>query len=219
MSCADASLRGNVGVQAVHTAGSTRTRSCRRTHRGAVPIEDGKNYNDVLPSAIWCSASNQKLRVGLARELVRARMDQLDVSYDYSFSTGGNFMPSATGGNAKLAPWRANAFDLSYEKYFENRAILSAAVFYKKLVSYIYDITQPYDFTALNGAASPFYSCGTPPGLGSCKDVPIGQFTTPQNGAGGRVDGIELAFWCRVNSGRLRASAPAAASRRPRAAS
>jgi iron complex outermembrane recepter protein len=196
---ADVNLRGNVGVQFVHTQQSSNSNafvSSGPIGVGVVPIEDGKTYNDVLPSAnlAFGFPSNQKLRVGLARELVRARMDQLDVSYDYSFSTGGNFTPSATGGNAKLAPWRANAFDLSYEKYFENKAILSAAVFYKKLVSYIYDISQNYDFTALNGAASPFYSCGNPPVLGSCKDVPSGQFTTPQNGTGGRVDGVELAF-------------------------
>ncbi len=196
---ADVNLRGNLGVQVVHTQQSSSSNafvSSGPIGVGVVPIEDGKTYNDVLPSAnlVFSFPSYQKLRVGLARELVRARMDQLDVSYDYSFSTGGSFTPSATGGNAKLAPWRANAFDLSYEKYFENRAILSAAVFYKKLVSYIYDISQNYDFTALNAAASPFYSCGTPPVLGSCKDLAFGQFTTPQNGTGGRVDGVELAF-------------------------
>jgi iron complex outermembrane recepter protein len=196
---ADVNLRGNMGVQVVHTNQSSSSNafvSSGPIGVGVVPIRDGATYNDVLPSAnlAFGLPSNQKLRVGLARELVRARMDQLDVSYDYSFSTGGSFTPSATGGNAKLAPWRADAVDLSYEKYFENRAILSAAVFYKKLVSYIYDISQPYDFTALNAAASPFNSCGTPPVLGSCKDLPTGQFNTPQNGTGGRVDGIELAF-------------------------
>jgi iron complex outermembrane receptor protein len=196
---ADVNLRGNMGVQVVHTDQSSRSNAFVSTGPigvGVVPIEDGKTYNDVLPSAnlVFGLPSNQKLRVGLARELVRARMDQLNVSFDYGFSTGGNFMPGATGGNAKLAPWRANAVDLSYEKYFENKAILSAAVFYKKLVSYIYDISQNYDFTALNNAASPYYACGNPPVLGSCKDQQFGTFTQPQNGTGGRVDGVELAF-------------------------
>lgn len=190
---ADVNLRGNVGVQVVHTDQSSDSNAYITS---AVPIHDGTTYNDILPSAnlVFGFPSNQKLRVGLARELVRARMDQLDVSYDYSFSTSGTFMPSATGGNAKLAPWRADAIDLSYEKYFENKAYVSAAAFYKKLVSYIYDISQPYDFSAQNAAASPSMACGTPPVLGSCPEVAIGQFTTPQNGSGGRVDGIELAF-------------------------
>jgi iron complex outermembrane receptor protein len=190
---ADVNLRGNVGVQVVHTQQSSDSNAFVTA---AVPIHDGTNYNDVLPSAnlVFGFPASQKLRLGLARELVRARMDQLDVSYDYSYSTGGNFMPSATGGNARLAPWRANAVDLSYEKYFENRAIISVAGFYKKLVSYIYDITNPFDFTAQNAAASPSNPCligGVPT---PCPEQPIGQFTAPQNGAGGRVDGVELAF-------------------------
>ena len=190
---ADVSLRGNVGVQVVHTQQSSDSHAFVTS---AVPIHDGTNYNDVLPSAnlVFGFPSSQKLRVGIARELVRARMDQLDVSYDYTFSTAAPFIPTATGGNAKLAPWRADAVDLSYEKYFENRAILSAAAFYKKLTSYIYDITNPYNFAAQNAAASSSFSCVTPPVPGSCPEQAIGMFTAPQNGTGGRVDGIELAF-------------------------
>jgi iron complex outermembrane recepter protein len=190
---ADVNLRGNVGVQVVHTQQSSDSNAFVTA---AVPIHDGTNYNDVLPSAnlVFGFPEGQKLRVGLARELVRARMDQLDVSYDYSFSTGGNFTPSATGGNARLAPWRANAFDLSYEKYFENRAIVSAAFFYKKLVSYIYDITNPFDFSAQNAAASPSNPCLVNNVPTPCPEQAIGTFTAPQNGTGGRVDGVELAF-------------------------
>jgi iron complex outermembrane recepter protein len=190
---ADVNLRGNFGVQVVHTQQSSNSNAFITS---AVPIEDGTSYNDVLPSAnlVFGFPSDQKLRVGLARELVRARMDQLDVSYDYSYSTGGTFTPTATGGNARLAPWRADALDLSYEKYFENKAALSAAAFYKKLVSYIYDITNPYDFAAQNAAASPSNPCligGVPT---PCPELPIGLMTAPQNGTGGRVDGFELAF-------------------------
>jgi TonB-dependent receptor len=190
---AEVNLRGNVGVQVVHTQQSSDSNAFVTA---AVPIHDGTDYNDVLPSAnlVFGFPFGQKLRVGLARELVRARMDQMDVSYDYSYSTGGNFMPSATGGNARLAPWRANAVDLSYEKYFENRAIISVAGFYKKLTSYIYDITNPYNFATQNAAASPSNPCLINNVPTPCPEQPIGLFTTPQNGTGGRVDGVELAF-------------------------
>jgi len=199
---ADVNLKGNVGVQFVHTDQSSASNAfvvnaATGPNGGAVPISDGTTYNDVLPSVnlVFGFPSSQKLRVGLARELVRARMDQLDVSYDYSYANTGPFIPSATGGNARLAPWRANAFDLSYEKYFENKAIISAAAFYKKLTSYIYDITNNnYNFSTLNAAASPFYSCGNPPVPGSCQESATGMFTQPENGQGGRVDGIEFAF-------------------------
>jgi TonB-dependent receptor len=190
---ADVNLRGNVGVQAVHTQQSSDSNAFVTA---AVPIHDGTNYNDVLPSAnlVFGFPSGQKLRFGLARELVRARMDQLDVSYDYSYSTAAPFIPTATGGNARLAPWRANAVDLSYEKYFENRAVISAAAFYKKLTSYIYDITNPFDFTAQNAAASPSNPCFNNNVPAPCPENPSGLLTAPQNGTGGRVDGIELAF-------------------------
>jgi iron complex outermembrane recepter protein len=190
---AEVNLRGNVGVQVVHTEQSSDSNAFITA---AVPIHDGTSYNDVLPSVnlVFGFPSNQKLRLGLARELVCARMDQLDVSYDYSYSTGGTFQPSATGGNAKLAPWRADAVDLSYEKYFENKAVLSAAVFYKKLVSYIYDITNPFNFAAQNAAASPSNPCLINGVQSPCPEQTIGLMTAPQNGTGGRVDGVELAF-------------------------
>jgi TonB-dependent receptor len=193
----DVSLRGNVGVQVVHTDQSSSSNAFVSSGpNGVMPISDGATYNDVLPSVnlVFGLPSSQKLRFGLARELVRPRMDELDVSYDFSYNTTSGQPSSATGGNAKLAPWRANALDISYEKYFENKAYFSAAAFYKKLVSYIYDIGTPYDFTALNAAAAPYNSCGTPPVAGSCAPAAIGTFTTPQNGSGGRVDGIELAI-------------------------
>ncbi len=162
----------------------------------ATQVTDGATYNDVLPSAnlVFGLPAGQKLRFGLARELVRPRMDQLDVSYDYSYSTGGTFQPSATGGNARLAPWRANALDISYEKYFENKAYFSAAAFYKKLTSYIYDITQPYDFSTLNASAAASNPCLINNVSTVCPEQPTGLFTKPQNGSGGRVDGVELAI-------------------------
>jgi TonB-dependent receptor len=211
---ADVNLKGNVGVQIVHTDQSSASNAYEVNAAtgpggGAVPISDGTTYNDVLPSVnlVFSLPDQQKVRASLARELVRARMDQMDVSYDYTFATSGAtttvgcphgapscFIPSATGGNAKLAPWRANALDLSYEKYFDNKAIISVAGFYKKLASYIYDITNnTYDFSTLNAAASPQIACGTGP-KGSCVESPLGQFTAPQNGSGGRVDGVEFAF-------------------------
>jgi len=189
----DVNLKGNVGVQVIHTDQSSASEAYVNS---AVPISDGTTYNDVLPSLnlVFGLPSNQKLRFGLARELVRPRMDQLDVSYDYSFSTSAPFIPSATGGNAKLAPWRADAVDISYEKYFENKAIVSAAAFYKKLVSYIYDITEPYNFAAQNGSASPVNLCTINGVKTPCPEQTVGNFTLPQNGQGGRVDGIEFAF-------------------------
>jgi TonB-dependent receptor len=167
---ADVKLRGNVGVQFVHTQQSSSSQYWYGPTNTPVPISGGTSYNDVLPSAnlVFELPQQQDLRVGLARELIRPRMDQMANSFEYGVSqTSG--VPSATGGNPDLSPWRA-----------------SAAAFYKKLTSYIYTINETYDFSTLNAGLPPGY---LQPG------VPLqsqGLFTTFLNGSGGRVDGVEF---------------------------
>ena len=112
-------------------------------------------------------------------------MDQLSASFDFSVAQNTG-TPSATVGNPRLDPWRADALDLSYEKYFENKAYVSAAAFYKKLKSYIYSVTvDGYDFSK--------YTAGLPPNYAKVPIQSSGFLTIPLNGAGGRLDGVELA--------------------------
>jgi TonB-dependent receptor len=190
---ADVGLRGNIGVQFIHTEQSSSSAYWNAALNGgageAVPISGGTSYNDVLPSVnlVFQLPATQDVRVGLARETIRPRMDEMADSFEFGVdqATG---LPSASGGNPNLAPWRANAFDISYEKYFESKAYFSAALFYKKLTSYIYSIGEPFNFSAFNATLPPGY---LPPGVTA---QPIGTFTIEQNGQGGRVDGAELAF-------------------------
>lgn len=43
------------------------------------------------------------------------------------------------GGNPQLKPWEANAYDVSYEKYFGgSKGYVSAAYFFKDLKTYAY---------------------------------------------------------------------------------
>ena len=78
--------------------------------------------------------------------MARPRMDELKATEEsgYDFVTG---KPGGNGGNPELDPWRAWAFDVSYEKYFaENKGYVSTAAFYKDLTSYIYkQTTDGYD--------------------------------------------------------------------------
>jgi TonB-dependent receptor len=186
-------LRGNVGVQLVHTDQNSEALQSviidSDGTRATVPFTDGKEYDDVLPmlNFAFMLPGDQAVRVGLARELARARMDQLKGSNEigYASSTG---EPGGSGGTPLLDPWRANAFDLSYEKYLGSGAYLSAAAFYKDLKTYIYNQTDVnYDFSELLAALPPDYF---PDGV-----VPAttGKFTRPLNGKGGNLKGIELA--------------------------
>jgi iron complex outermembrane receptor protein len=175
-------LRGNIGVQLVHTDQSSSSTFFNETTGTASPISDGKKYNDVLPAAnlVFELPAQQLLRFSAARELARPRMDQMNAGHDFNVSTTTG-IPSDSVGNPRLDPWRADALDLSYEKYFANKAYVSAAMFYKDLKSYIYDQQLTEDFSQFSGIVPPGHPF-----------VPSGTLTIPVNGKGGRLDGFEL---------------------------
>ena len=114
--------------------------------------------------------------------MARARMDQLS-SFQRTEFNNGKF--TGSGGNPMLDPFRATALDLSYEKYFGNKGYFSAAAFYKKLQTYIFDFKDTnFDFKNL-------------PDLKGSPAVPpntfVGEYSQPRNGNGGKISGIELA--------------------------
>jgi iron complex outermembrane receptor protein len=185
-------LRGNVGVQLVNT--DQESHSTQKVNGVVGPFQDGKDYTDVLPQLnfVFMLPSDQAVRVGLARELARARMDQLKASSEigYDSATG---LPGGSGGTPLLDPWRANAFDLSYEKYLGSGAYLSAAAFYKDLKTYIYNQTEAdHDFSDLLADLPPDYFDNNGDGVPDVVPSPTGKFTRPLNGKGGNLKGIEL---------------------------
>jgi iron complex outermembrane recepter protein len=192
-------VTGNVGLQLVHTDQSS-TGYYTLSYTQYRPYEDGARYNTVLPSLnlnFTLPNPDHVLRLGLSREMMRARMDQLKARWDYSFgqpTTGGGYF-GASGGNPQLRPWLANAVDLTYEFYFAKAGYLSVAPFYKKLLSNVVNVPVPYDFTSFATpaqlAAMRAYSQAT--------GIPVsalaqGFTSIPQNGPGGRIGGVETAF-------------------------
>ncbi len=182
----DVTLRGNIGLQVIHTQQSSSSFSYNEATQSSQPIEGGKSYNDILPAMnlVFELPAQQLLRLSAAREMARPRMDQMTIGQDFSVATTTG-IPSNTAGNPLLDPWRADALDLSYEKYFENKAYVSAAVFYKDLKTYIYDQTLQVDLSNL-------VSQLPPPPAGQHPYVDQGFLTIPLNGQGGRLDGVEL---------------------------
>lgn len=183
-------VRGNVGVQVQHTDQSSDSRvwdNSQAAGHEIRPYSNGKTYTDVLPSLnlAFSLANDQVLRVALARQVARARVDQLRASVEFGVDTASG-KPGAGGGNPLLDPWRANAFDISWEKYFGNKAYISAAYYYKELTSYIYTESRDgYDFTAL------LQGWVKPAGM----TVPVlttGTMSAPFNGKGGKLQGLEL---------------------------
>lgn len=190
-------VRGNVGVQVVNTdQSSTGYRAgvgsdvvLTNPSKGGL-VSDGTTYTDVLPSLNLTGdlGSGNLLRFAVAQQIARATLTDLRNSFASSVdnnagnSTFGRFVGSA--GNPMLKPFKATALDLSFEKYFDKKAYLSAAAFYKKLDTYITTATNSnYDFSSYAQALGL-----TVPTAGA-----IGTYTTSVNGTGGDLRGIELA--------------------------
>ena len=187
-------VRGNVGLQVINTdqsstALSVDTNSGTQGSGGnygntltVTPFTQGKTYTDVLPSMNLAFEldNDQTLRLGLGKQMARARLDQLRASRNAKVNLTTR-MWEGDGGNPNLDPFRADALDLSYEKYFGNKAYFSAAAFRKNLKSYVYQQTVTnYDFTGATNSSSV-----TPISN-------IGKFSTPLNGQGGMIQGAEF---------------------------
>ncbi|MFZ8964867.1 MAG: TonB-dependent receptor [Steroidobacteraceae bacterium] len=188
-------MTGNIGVQFVDTDQSSTAISASGGGSGValVPTTGGTSYTDVLPSlnVTWDFGNDNYLRFAAARTMARPRMDEMRASRTYGYnptlasSTDINASPwSAGGGNPELEPWIANAFDLSYEKYFAGRTgYFALAYFYKDLESYIYGQQVLQDFTGFIGPQP-----GEEPALN------VGYSFAPANGKGGRINGVEAAL-------------------------
>ncbi|MGE5953517.1 MAG: TonB-dependent receptor [Qipengyuania vulgaris] len=184
-------LRGNAGVQIVHTDQSAYGFAAFNPGSGTVstPISDGDKYTYALPSlnVSWEIAPETFIRFGAARMLARARMDQLNPGVGYGFNEANNIPGaginnspwSGTIGNAKLRPLLAMTLDLAVEKYFGRGGYVSAGVFDKYLENWIYRQDNIFDFTGYPtpGGVTPTYNFGI-----------VSQW---QNGRGGRVRGAE----------------------------
>jgi iron complex outermembrane receptor protein len=177
-------VTGNMGVQLIHTNQYSNAYAFDGNGNTLGQITPGTSYNDFLPSLnlVGDIGGNGKIRLGLARTLARPRIDDMNASSSASVASTGAPVWSGSGGNPRLNPWRANSLDFSVEQYLGKRSYVAGALFYKQLVSYIYQQTIPYDFTGyVNGNPNPVAPITN-----------IGQYTTNANGQGGNMRGLEL---------------------------
>lgn len=182
-------VRGNVGVQVVHTNQQTSGYAANLTPNNTdsvTPITAGTSYNDYLPSLnlTFELTPSQLVRVAAAKQLARPKMDDLRANQNYNIPTSGAYAGqwNGNGGNPYLKPWRADAYDLSYENYFGEGGDFVIDGFFKKLNTYIYGSVGSLDFS------------GRDPGNQPQPASPIGSFSRPINGQGGIVRGLETSL-------------------------
>ncbi|MBV8503476.1 MAG: TonB-dependent receptor [Paucibacter sp.] len=178
-------IHGNVGVQAVHTKQDSDAFAFDGNGAVIGTIDPGASYTNLLPSLNLTGdiGGDRLLRFGLAREQMRPRIFDMNASSSASVVATGALRGtwSGSGGNPKLKPWLASAVDLSLEQYFGKRSYIAGALFFKKLQTYIYNNTIPYDFTGF------INSTPTVPAI-----TTAGTYNTQANGTGGNMRGVEL---------------------------
>ena len=190
-------LRGNAGVQWVRMDQSSKGIT---TINGA-PVGEigtsGDTYSELLPSLnlVLGLPSEFYVRFGASRQMQRPRMDDMRSNVDVNICTpnqtiGANHWCGG-GGNPKLRPWLADAYDLSVEKYFTtdagNKGFFGAAYFHKDLLNYIYQQTFLFDYSG--------YALPDPvAGQANYPATTIGTLNGRFNGEGGTLKGYELSF-------------------------
>jgi len=201
-------LTGNIGVQAITADQSSDlhlTSSVIPDGTQTLPVTvvtEGDKYTDVLPSMNLALQfpNDIKWRLSAATTVARPRLDDLGGGSSYTVTADGGVPPNyngtqyfwsrSGGGNPKLRPWKANAIDTSVEKYFGNKAYVSAALYYKDLKTYIVNESTVEDFT---GVPLPPFNPGDPNASYALADANrLGVSTLKVNHSGGYVKGFEF---------------------------
>jgi iron complex outermembrane recepter protein len=188
-------LTGNFGVQVIHTDQG----SSGIVYAGGVPsnVRASTSYWDVLPSLNLSMRfdSDFVIRFAASRQIQRPRLDDLRVALSYGLEVANaSNCPVAlpclagSGGNPDLRPYRANSFDLNFEKYFGQSGVISLQLFHKDIKSYIDRTRLPFDFT------------GYPLPVGLPPATLIGSVDTSFNTGGGKLYGGELAVTLPFNN-------------------
>lgn len=189
-------MTGNIGTQLVFTdQSSDGFNSPGGIGAVKTPVASGAKYADFLPSATFNFDLSDafKLRFGAARTLTRARMDQLNASYNASIANsppagGYNSIFSGNGGNPKLRPYRAWSVDASAEYYFGGAGYVSVAAYYKWLDDFVNPSAAVIrDFSYL----VPTLSADQQIAFAATGNNTLGLATAPDNTATGHIFGVE----------------------------
>ena len=181
-------LTGNFGVRYVYTDQSSQGNAFN-TVDGLViaePTNVSHDYGHFLPSINLSLQldDTQTLRFGAAKTISRARLDEMNASFNATYNLKpdeqGNYW-SVNGGNPSLEPKEAIGLDLSYENYFSDEGYFALALFHKDLQNWIFDGSYSIDMT---GVADP--------ATGELPPTTSGTGTGKVNGGDGTLWGYEL---------------------------
>ncbi|HRE45612.1 MAG TPA: TonB-dependent receptor [Terricaulis sp.] len=189
-------FRGNIGVRYVETDVTSIGYTYNTVTSDPVQQSVTNSYDDTLPSLNLTiePVENFLIRFGASQVMSRPGLGSLNPGAAVQRS-GNN--KSVTAGNPALDPFRADAYDLSFEYYFQEEGLFSVALFYKDVTSYVQTLrtTGVYTGNALGlPDALAIAACsGAPAGTCSPADSDW-QFNQPINTPGGTVEGYEISL-------------------------
>jgi iron complex outermembrane receptor protein len=184
-------LRGNIGVRYVKTEQSASGYTF--VSGSPVSITVSREYDDTLPSLnlVLEPHENFLIRFGASKVMSRPNLGSLTPGATVSVSGASR---TVTAGNPNLDPFRAKAYDLSFEWYFNKDSLISVALFKKKIDSLVQTLSTTGTFTG-NAFGLPdsiaTSACGAAVG---CSPSASWNFSTPINTPGGDLDGYEISY-------------------------
>ncbi|WP_446654898.1 TonB-dependent receptor [Blastomonas sp.] len=158
---------------------------------GAVEATIERSYDDWLPSANLAifPAQNLIIRAAAAEVITRPTLGSLTPG---GSADGFNFRVNS--GNPFLEPFRATNYDLAIEWYFAPQALLSIAGFIKNVDSFTQTAAITEATFAQTGLPVSVLNPSSPAALNpALLNQPIWTLTTPVNGTGAKLKGVEIA--------------------------
>ncbi|MEO8115809.1 MAG: TonB-dependent receptor, partial [Phenylobacterium sp.] len=127
-------FRGNVGVRYVKTEQTASGYGFIANQAATIKVD--REYSDTLPSInlVLEPYENFLVRFAAAKVMARANLGSLTPGATVNVSGASR---TVTAGNPNLDPFRAKAYDLSFEWYFNRDSLLSVAFFRKELNSFV----------------------------------------------------------------------------------
>jgi iron complex outermembrane receptor protein len=181
-------LRGDVGVRYVRTRQYSEGYLPQGNPMAGLPpllLTAEREYSDVLPSFNFVAELTPDLflRTAAAKVMTRPALGQ--VTPGGSVALTGNL--GVAIGNPDLNPTRAKTYDLALEWYFQEGALLSGALFYKDIETFVQTFSVQMPF---NQSGYPLTMlAGTP--LNGTEPF---TFSNPVNTAGGPLKGLEINY-------------------------
>lgn len=194
-------VRGNIGVRYVET--QQETTGWARDPSGSTLLTIEHEYDNTLPALNLVAELTDTflVRFGAAKAMSRANLGLLNPGTALSIS-GNN--KTVTAGNPFLDPIEADTYDLSFEWYFADESLVSLAVFYKDIGSFVQTIRATGNFSdnpfGLPDSAA-IAQCDTsiasfdpndPAQVQAC--LADWGFNLPTNTPGGDLKGVEVAY-------------------------